>query len=477
MHPVARAPADHRLGFHTLDRAASLDTLPVRGSLPSWLAGTLLRNGPARFEVGARGYRHWFDGLAMLHRFSIADGKVSYANRYLASKAQRAATETGAISYSEFATDPCRSLFQRVTTLFAPPRFGDNASVSVVRLGEQFLAMTETPLPVAFDPATLTTVGVGPPAPGQLTVAHPHRSRGSGELVSYATHFGPLTTYRVYAQPPESKRRMIARLAVSRPAYMHSFAITEHYVVLVEFPFLVVPVAIPLSGRPFIENYHWHPRRGTRFQVIDLTTGKQVGSYRGEPLFAFHHVNAFERDRDLAIDLCAYPDAEIVHALYLERLRQPTPRLPQPKLRRCHVHLDTGQVHSEPLADIPIELPRIDYERCNGRPYRYVYGVGLSRPETFLDQIVKIDVNDGAVTTWSQPGAYAGEPVFVPAPDARGEDDGVLLSVVLDAETATSFLLVLDAHELTELARATVPHHIPFGFHGNFNHDLPRKAP
>ena len=40
---------------------------------------------------------------------------------------------------------------------------------------------------------------------------------------------------------------------------MHSFAITERYLVLAEFPFVVVPVAIPLSGRPVIENYRWRP--------------------------------------------------------------------------------------------------------------------------------------------------------------------------------------------------------------------------
>ena len=44
----------------------------------------------------------------------------------------------------------------------------------------------------------------------------------------------------------------------------------------------------------------------------------------------------------------------------------------------------------------------------------------------------------------------------------------MLLSVVLDAEAERSFLLVLDAADLPELARAEVPHHIPFGFHGQF---------
>lgn len=51
-------------------------------------------------------------------------------------------------------------------------------------------------------------------------------------------------------------------------------------------------------------------------------------------------------------------------------------------------------------------------------------------------------------------------------PDARTEDDGMLLTVVLDADNDTSYLLLLDASDLSELARALVPQHVPFGFHG-----------
>jgi carotenoid cleavage dioxygenase-like enzyme len=56
----------------------------------------------------------------------------------------------------------------------------------------------------------------------------------------------------------------------------------------------------------------------------------------------------------------------------------------------------------------------------------------------------------------------------VAAPDAREEDDGVVLSVVLDAIAQRSYLLVLDAGSFEELARAEAPQRIPFGFHGQF---------
>jgi carotenoid cleavage dioxygenase-like enzyme len=120
------------------------------------------------------------------------------------------------------------------------------------------------------------------------------------------------------------------------------------------------------------------------------------------------------------------------------------------------------------LIEEPMELPRINYGRCNERPYRYAWGVGVRSAGGWIDQIVKADVVERGSTTWHEDGSYPGEPVFVAAPDATAEDEGVLLSVVLDGRKGNSFLLVLDAASLDEVARAEVPHHIPFGFHGQF---------
>jgi beta,beta-carotene 9',10'-dioxygenase len=450
---------DHRLGFQTLDTELEPTALKVEGTLPAWLAGALLRTGPAKFEAGTQSYRHWFDGLAMLHRFGFGDGAVTYTNRFIQSKAYLAARDSGRISYSEFATDPCRSLFKRIATSFLPPRFGDNTNVNVVRQGDEFLALSETPLPVRFDPRTLDTLGVARPAPGQMTVAHPHRAPGTGEPVSYATHFGPFTTYRVY----RGDNKIIAELPVQTPSYMHSFAITGRHVVLVEFPLVVTPVLIPLSGRPLIENYRWRPERGTRFRVIDLASGEIRATGHGPAVFAFHHVNAFERDGEIVLDLCGYDDTGLIGALYLDRIRTAEPTLPQSTLHRYRLPLSrTKDVVREPVPEAHLELPRFDYDRRNGKPYRYLYGVG-----GLLNQITKVDLENG-VTHWSQADAYPGEPVFVRTPGAEREDDGVLLSVVLDAGQSTSFLLVLDATDLSEIARAQVPHHIPFGFHGDY---------
>ena len=454
------------LGFETLEEETRVDALPVEGEMPGWLHGSLLRTGPAKFEVGERQMNHWFDGLAMLHRFGFADGHVSYANRFLESKAYRAAAETGEISYSEFATDPCRSLFKRAMALFRPA-LSDNCNVSLVKLGERFVAMTETPIPVEFDPDTLAAAGVAWDVPGTLTTAHPHLDRESGGMLNYAARLGPRNHYRFFllGSAADADPRVVASLPTREPAYMHSFGLTERWIVLAEFPYVVNPPSLALSGRPYIENYRWKPDLGTRFTLIDRNGGEALGPFESEACFGFHHVNAYEaEDGTVIADISAFDDAEIVQSLYLGNLRNGA-AIPPPALSRFTISPATGTVAVERLIDDPIDLPRIDYGRCNERPYRYVWGVGTDGTG-FFDRIVRGDLEQRTSTTWSEPDCWPGEPVFVSRPGATDEGDGVLLSVVLDG--AATFLLVLDAQSLDEVGRARVPHHIPFGFHGQY---------
>jgi beta,beta-carotene 9',10'-dioxygenase len=471
---MATTAAGYAQGFATLADEISIDALPLRGELPQWLEGTLLRTGPAQFEIGAQTLNHWFDGLAMLHKFGFARGEVSYANRFLDSRTRRASLAAGRQVYGEFATDPCRSIFQRVHALFKP-QVTDNANVNVARLGDRFVALTETPMAVEFDPRTLATLGFPPSAPGHVTTAHPHADRDSGEAVNYVTRFGPRPTYRVYGQSaPGARPRPIATVAARPAAYMHSFGLSERFVVLAEFPLVVHALPLALGTAPFAECLAWQPELGTTFTVLDRRDGSLRGRFRTEPFFAFHHVNAFEDGDRLVVDLCAYADASIVRSLFLDRLRGEAPvgaGVPDAFLTRCTIDLAGGRVTVRRVSETPLELPRINYGAVNERPYRWVYGAARSDgapADAFIDKLAKVDVETCAAATWSEPGCWPGEPVFVAAPSRTGEDDGVCLSVVLDGARGTSFLLVLDAASFTELARAEVPHHIPFGFHGQF---------
>ncbi|HEY4383888.1 MAG TPA: carotenoid oxygenase family protein, partial [Ktedonobacteraceae bacterium] len=141
-------------GYTSLEEEKTLDKLTITGTIPAWLSGSLLRNGPAKFEVGQHAFQHWFDGFAMLHRFTFHDGQVSYANKFLQSEPYTSSMEKGYITYRQFATDPCKAIFKMSMTAMS------NANVSINKHSGDYFAMTESPLPVAFDPHTLATLGV-----------------------------------------------------------------------------------------------------------------------------------------------------------------------------------------------------------------------------------------------------------------------------------------------------------------------------
>ena len=467
-----RANFGYGVGFRSLTREIDQPVaLTVTGALPAWLEGTLLRTGPSKFEVGTRNYNHWFDGLAMLHRFAFAGGAVTYANRFLKSNAFCAAEKTGKISYGEFATDPCRTLFGRIAAIFHP-KLTDNCCVNISEYARQAVAFTETSLPVRIAPKTLETLGVFDyrrALRGQISTAHPHYDSARRCHYNYIADLGMSSVYRIVSVGDNGKQRVVAKLPVERPAYMHSFGMSADHLVITEFPLRVNPIDLRLSGKPFIQNYRWEPEGGLVFHIIEKDSGRLVRTATAEATFAFHHVNAFAHGDGIEVDVIAYPDATIIDQLYLARLRAGTPITATGRLTRFRIPFANDvPVTQQTLSDMPLELPRIDYRRCAGKPYRYVWGTGVATEGDFLDSIVKVDTATGRADAWHLAGLYPGEPVFVPSPAQEAEDDGVLLSVVLDIDGDRSFLLVLDAASLNELARAEAPHAIPFHFHGNY---------
>jgi len=461
----------YRKGFQTVEQECPETVLATKGTVPTWLNGTLVRNGPAKYQVGNTELNHWFDGFAKIHRFAFEQGAIKYASKFLQTEALKIATSRGKIRLAEFATNPEKSFLGRMVDVFAS-RLTDNANVNVMRWNDSHLAMTETPPCTTFDIVSLETLGkfkFTDKLKGQVTTAHPHYDPDLGQLFNLSIEFGPQSHYYLYILAKDSaERRQFARVPVKTPSYLHSFGMSKHYIILVEYPFVVKPMELITSGKPFIQNYHWDENRATRYLVISKENGMVLAELEGSPCFSFHHVNAFERGDEIVVDFLAYPDASIVHHLYLEELLHDDVPVPLPKLQRIRLLPTSKQIVEEQLSDTPLELPRINYKTCNGKPYKYLFAPSGTQPGNFLDSLVKLDVDNNNVSTWQEDGCYPGEPVFVEREGATGEDDGVLLSVVLNAKEPSSFLLILEASSMTEIARATIPQLVPFGFHGQY---------
>src|SRR5438093_1338905 len=144
-------------------------------------------------------------------------------------------------------------------------------------------------------------------------------------------------------------------------------------------------------------------------------------------------------------------------------------------MHRWRIDRRSGSVKSTPLDDIVTEFPRVD-ERRVGRRHRFGYTAAREPEQNGGAQPVwtavrKYDLERGTMETRRfGAGNGVGEPLFVPRSSAAAEDDGWVIVLSYDQARDASDFHILDARDIggEPVARVTLPHRIPYGFHGNW---------
>lgn len=450
--------------------------LQIKGEVPHWLSGTYCRNGPVNVAIDDLKNRHWFDGLAMLHAFKIDKGSIFYTNKFLRTQAYTEVFNNSSFNYLGFATPFTLNWYEKVKKWLNFPRqpILSNANQNILRINKRFVALGEKISQVMINIDTLNSLKafdfpIKRDAECCWESTHPHDEVCAKRYINYFTEFAETNFYLVYSlQGDQEQFQQIAKIPVSNPSYMHSFAVTENFIILTEFPLI-------LTNRlntelPFIDQFKWIPQKGTNFLVIDRKNGQLVGNYKTMAFFAFHHVNAFENEGKIHLDLICYEDAQIISRL-ADHAR-PTTELENysiSRLVRFTLDFASAGITSNILFKKFNEFPCINphYKQKN---YQFVY-LCDGRDTLLINEIrplYKVNVQTKQYLEWSEEGCYPGEPFFIKSPYAQKEDEGVVLSIVIDAEKYQSFLLILDAMSFKEICRAQVPHVIPTGMHGQF---------
>lgn len=459
-----------RTGFTTQREEVRDVSLETKGSFPEWLDGTFVSNGPGQFEVGDTAFEHWFDALAMLRRLEIQNSQVQYTNRFLRSEDYHTARDQQKVRRNQPGTPMDGSVFERIRGAFAG-EFPDNASIGVTRLNETVYAVTESPTGLKIDPETLTTEGKRDLTAGldsDITLGHTHVD--DGVQLGLSASFGNECSYTLFrresGEPPEPVSQLVFD---HHPPYIHSFALTEHYAVIPEShvgtDFRQLLLKMPF-GASFLDAIG-RREAPARFHILDRSTGERIAAVEADPFFVYHFANAYEDRNAVVVDCVAFSGTEAITGLTIENLRSDKPALPSGDFVRYRLPLQRGDIERERLLSGPVEFPTINYQRVNGREYRYAYLSATDRG-ALPTAIAKVDFHGPTIHRWSEPGLHPGEAIFVPSPSADAEDDGVLLSLALDGQTEQSVLLCLDAATLTEQARALLPHRLPYSFHGQF---------
>lgn len=455
--------------------------LDVEGKFPDWLQGVLVRNSSIPIFQNGKQISHPFDGLAMLHGFEFRNGEVFYSNRFLLSDDYDQVVNKKNPHYGGFASTANSTIWEAIQNFFSPNPGIQNASVNVFQYGKKTIALTEVPLPVAFDLKTLQTLGSfhyqdDLPKARCWESAHPHLDFASKDIFNYLIEFGPESHYILYRIPNgSSSRKPIAKIPALFPSYMHSFAMTEHYLILTEFPLIINPLSL-MQGKSLMQSMSWKPEQRSRFLVVNKQSGEIVAHAETDPFFSFHHANAYESGEDLVIDLVAYPDVSMMTEIFPEAPVPSDSQTPywKSRLMRYRYSLPRNEIVAEIVLEKELEFPRLD-DRLDGKPYRYLY---LTLSYQGSGGLVKVDQQTRAFKTYLQEDSEAVEPIFVPAPGATLEDDGVILTIAFNRQKESSYLLALDGQTFEEIGRAKLPFPIPDSFHGQFFREstfIPKK--
>jgi beta,beta-carotene 9',10'-dioxygenase len=439
-----------------------------KGAPPAWLRGTLYRTAPARFTAGAWESGHWFDALGMLYAFALEADGATLRWRDLDCAFAREVRE-GRRDRASFATPMRRALLGRLRD--PVPATTDNANVNIVPRGDALVALTESAHELVIDPVTLEVRGehawqdtLGP----LQSLAHPtfDAARDRWVNLGVALHGRPAVV--VFEHDRQGRaRREVGRWHPGRVPYLHSFGLTERFVLLIGHPLTVNPLSMLFSDRGFIEHFAWDASAPTRLAVMDRATGA-VREVTAPGVFVFHTIDAFEdTNGDLVLDVLTYPDPGIIEQLRSSALAESSRSLCA-RPARWRIAPGAAAVTVESLGDESFEFPQVD-PRFDGARRRLMWGAQITLGDrASTSRLVAIDRASGSVKAYSQESVVHGEPVFVGRPGATEEGDGVLLSVGSHADASRATLAVLDARSMERLASASVDIDLPLGFHGGF---------
>ena len=500
------------------------------GKIPSFLSGTLVRNGPAQFQSLHRNFTWAFDGLAKLCSWSFErrGPNANYTIPIFRSAFIRSKTFNKTRKDKKFP--------KMMTVGDVVPKYGlrdgimplhDNVNVNVWKFTDDAtnaMTLTDSVDSVNFDPVSLSTKGIQDWSNDtlkktEISCGHPHIEPNTNgtSLINYALAVNPMgnVTINMYKMGKDHIRKPfgIYKNGVTFTPYIHSFSVTNRYVILLVYP-TAYNMMCMIMGKPMHECMEWKGRTvKTQVVVFDLFSqdpdAEPVFVSEVEAFHSQHHINAYEVETkkgkvQIVLDLCAYASPKFWTSKYpfgeFTVMTNQTARNQVGgfgTLRRLKITFSTATEAvtnakgSVQVIDIPVKdklgnIYTVDFPFINrgaghggldGKHYCTFFALSpRARNSTeWADwAIVQVNMchskNGVNAKVWFEPQQYPGEPIFVPEDIHTLNENGVLLINVLDGIKETSYLQILNATTLTSVARIDhrTKHSLPYMQHAAF---------
>jgi carotenoid cleavage dioxygenase-like enzyme len=450
------APAGWTLGVADVEADIPLQALRrVHGRAPRGFAGTLYRNGPAKFRRGSGQSGHWFDGDGLMRRWHIADGRASLNARFADTPKRRLETRLNAMVIPGFGTAPGAG------AELGGPDDANAANTGALMAGDDLFALWEGGSALRMDPETLETRGFKAFRRDLAQMpfsAHP-RIEPDGSVWNFGGNGRRTAIWRLNADRSLAAMTMIA---LPRPSYFHDFTMTARHLIIVLQPWLQEGVRFPIATA-----MAWRPELGTQILVLDKADLSQRRIFE-LPAFSFFHLGDGweETDGTIRFDGCLEADPTFGQSAASALLRGEHVRVPQPTLTQVVLHASgSATLHS---AGAEAEFPQSD-RRLAGLARRNTVHVTGYRATPFPHALGRWDWQRGRGQRHDF-GSHQLVEEFLFVPRGSGEGDGWLVGTTLNLRARATELHVLDAARLDDgplvTWRADVP--LPIGFHGTW---------
>lgn len=456
------------LGYESIDAPVLSGYARWEGTFPRELAGTLLRNGPARHERGGQRYAHRWDGDGMVQRFALSPEGVSHLGRFVQTRKLLDEDAAGCMLYSGFGTpvDRMEPTPERIEN-------SNPANINIVRFNDEYLALWEAGQPYRIELDTLATSGrvlwLDPQRPAPFS-AHP-KFATDGSLWNFGVD--PLgDRLHLYGINRDGTPLWVHDMAVEQIAPMHDFGLTEHFLVFL-LPSITCNRSRLMGGASFAESCQWSPQLGMRALVARKADGSTV-ELSLPPGCLFHVANAWEDGHRIHVDYvgCSEPSSLMAGwSVMAGEYRH----IKGPSLIRATLDLRSGSARQEALLEHDAEFPCV-LPADVAQPYRHVLCLerseGRPRDVPGYDRVALIDV----VASTRQAYGFGDdwlveEHVLIAGKDAHSPQWAI--GTALDLRNKATVLSVFDTGNITSgpIARARLPYALPLGLHGTFVRD------
>ena len=430
----------------------------VRGRAPTGLAGSLYRNGPAKFRRPGRSAKHWFDGDGLIRRFHLEDGKATLTARFADTPKRRQEERMGAMLMPGFGTpgDPRAQI--------GNPDDANAANTSVMPVGDKVWALWENGSPMQMHGDTLKSEGfvtLRPDLKSMPFSAHP-RIEPDGRIWNLGISGAKAMVWRLSAAGALEAAEIVQ---LPRASYLHDFTATARHLVIVLQPWVRERNDFPLAA-----SFDWRPETGTQVLLIDKADLTKSRIVELPPFGFFHLGDAWEEaDGTIRFDVSAYANMQFAATGASDLLDS---------------KYDGGGLASVAMAVVPPKGPgRLELARVGGEfPKSDTRRAGLSRRfsiHTTGDTAGRPMATGVGVTDWQRGrtrtfiyGSHyvADEMVHVPKPGSTGEDQAWLIGPAINLKAGVTELHVFDMARVDEGPVATWAADValPASFHGRW---------